>query len=120
MWVLVVRLGRLPQHAEAHLNWAFITLMTRRLTRTGLRPDSWTKKAGPPAQARRGAPTSGVGELRRNGCLRDYTRFVPEPCGSEPSALAWGEPIRSICLQVLKITGHSVTSRYTPPTASSA
>ncbi|MET8684525.1 hypothetical protein ABZV77_09940 [Streptomyces sp. NPDC004732] len=24
---------RLPQHSEAHLNWAFITLMTWRLTR---------------------------------------------------------------------------------------
>jgi hypothetical protein len=40
---------RLPQHAEAHLNWAFITLMTRRLTRTGPRTDSWTKKTRPPA-----------------------------------------------------------------------
>lgn len=26
---------RLPQHAEAHLTWALITLMTRRLTRKG-------------------------------------------------------------------------------------
>lgn len=25
---------RLPQHSEAHINWAFITLMTRRLTRS--------------------------------------------------------------------------------------
>ncbi len=24
---------RLPQHSEAHLNWTFITLMTRRITR---------------------------------------------------------------------------------------
>ncbi len=33
---------RLPQHSEAHLNWAFITLMTRRLAR-GNRPrmDGW-------------------------------------------------------------------------------
>ncbi|MFE7795394.1 hypothetical protein [Streptomyces sp. NPDC057460] len=39
---------RLPQHAEAHLNWAFITLMTRRITRGGKpRADSWTKKFGP-------------------------------------------------------------------------
>jgi transposase len=38
---------RLPQHAEAHLNWAFITLMTRRLARKGPRTDSWTKKARP-------------------------------------------------------------------------
>ncbi|MEU1853417.1 hypothetical protein ABZ499_30185 [Streptomyces sp. NPDC019990] len=27
---------RLPQHSEAHLNWAFVTLMTRRLTMTGV------------------------------------------------------------------------------------
>jgi transposase len=32
---------RLPPHAEAHLNWAFITLMTRRLTRNGHIP-SWS------------------------------------------------------------------------------
>ncbi|GGV74015.1 DDE transposase [Streptomyces longisporoflavus] len=38
---------RLPQHAEAHLNWAFITLMTRRLTRKGPRTPSWTKKPRP-------------------------------------------------------------------------
>ncbi|WP_405521502.1 hypothetical protein [Streptomyces canus] len=41
---------RLPQYSEVHLNWAFITLMTRRLTRTGPRTDSWTKKAGPPLE----------------------------------------------------------------------
>lgn len=40
----------LPQHAEVHLNWAFITLMTRRLTRTGPHTDSRTKKAGPPLE----------------------------------------------------------------------
>ncbi|MBO8200882.1 IS5 family transposase [Streptomyces smyrnaeus] len=34
---------RLPQHAEAHLTWALITLMTRRLTRKGSRPN-WAKK----------------------------------------------------------------------------
>ncbi|MGW1538701.1 hypothetical protein ACWCPM_00115 [Streptomyces sp. NPDC002309] len=39
---------RLPQHAEAHLNRAFITLMTRRPTRTGPRADSWTKKTRTP------------------------------------------------------------------------
>ncbi|MFF3782225.1 hypothetical protein [Streptomyces sp. NPDC001933] len=38
---------RLPQHAEAHLNWVFITLMTRRLSRKGPRTDSWTKKNRP-------------------------------------------------------------------------
>ncbi|WP_353938344.1 IS5 family transposase [Streptomyces ficellus] len=38
---------RLPQHSEAHLNWAFITLMTRRLARKGHRTDSWTKKNRP-------------------------------------------------------------------------
>lgn len=35
---------RLPRHAETHLNWAFITLMTRRLARIGPRIDRWTKK----------------------------------------------------------------------------
>ncbi len=34
---------RLPQNSEAHLNWALITLMTRRLTRRGPRAD-WSKK----------------------------------------------------------------------------
>ncbi|MFI8932377.1 hypothetical protein ACIG3E_32535 [Streptomyces sp. NPDC053474] len=38
---------RLPQHSEAHLNWAFITLMTRRLTRKGSREDIWTKNSRP-------------------------------------------------------------------------
>lgn len=38
---------RLPQHFEAHLNWAFITLMTRRLTRKGSRTDNRTKKPRP-------------------------------------------------------------------------
>ncbi|GAA3491288.1 hypothetical protein GCM10018987_53710 [Streptomyces cremeus] len=37
---------RLPQPAEAHLNWAFITFMTRCLTRNG-RTSSWTKKPRP-------------------------------------------------------------------------
>ncbi|MFJ1878238.1 transposase [Streptomyces chartreusis] len=33
----------LPQHSEAHLTWALITLMTRRITRKG--PQSaWSKK----------------------------------------------------------------------------
>ncbi|WP_319599930.1 IS5 family transposase [Streptomyces sp. ID01-9D] len=37
---------RLPQHSEAHLNWAFITLMTRRLARAGRpRTDGWHRKA---------------------------------------------------------------------------
>lgn len=39
---------RLPQHSEAHLNWSLITLMTRRLSRTGPRTDSWTKKPQSP------------------------------------------------------------------------
>jgi hypothetical protein len=36
---------RLPQHSEAHLNWALITMMTRRLTRQSPRTDSWSKKS---------------------------------------------------------------------------
>jgi hypothetical protein len=40
---------RLSPHAEEDLNWAFITLMTRRLAPTGPRTDSWTKKTRPPA-----------------------------------------------------------------------
>ncbi|MER5586531.1 hypothetical protein ABT090_33515 [Streptomyces asoensis] len=36
-----------PQHSEAHLNWALITMMTRRLTRKSPRTSQWTKK--PPA-----------------------------------------------------------------------
>ncbi|MEV7755644.1 hypothetical protein [Streptomyces griseofuscus] len=35
---------RLPQHSEAHLTWALITLVTRRITRRGSRKD-WTKKS---------------------------------------------------------------------------
>ncbi|KPI20969.1 transposase IS4 family protein [Actinobacteria bacterium OK006] len=38
---------RLPQHSEAHLNWALITMMTRRLTRKSPRTDNWTKKHRP-------------------------------------------------------------------------
>lgn len=34
---------RLPQRSEAHLNWALITMMTRRLTRKSPHT-SWTKK----------------------------------------------------------------------------
>lgn len=34
---------RLPQHSEAHLNWALITMMTRRLTRKSPGTD-WTKR----------------------------------------------------------------------------
>lgn len=34
---------RLPQHSEAHLNWALITTMTRRLTRKNPRTSQWTK-----------------------------------------------------------------------------
>ncbi|KUL23994.1 hypothetical protein ADL12_38250 [Streptomyces regalis] len=37
---------RLPQHSEAHLNWALITLMARRLTRKKPVSD-WTKKRTP-------------------------------------------------------------------------
>ncbi len=37
---------RLPQHSEAHLNWAFITTMTRRLARKHPAP-RWTKKSAP-------------------------------------------------------------------------
>ncbi|MEV6393411.1 transposase [Streptomyces sp. NPDC051907] len=35
---------RLPQHSEARLTWALITLMTRRLTRKGPRAD-WARKS---------------------------------------------------------------------------
>lgn len=35
---------RLPQHSEAHLNWALITMMTRRLIRKSPRTSQWTKK----------------------------------------------------------------------------
>ncbi len=35
---------RLPQHSEAHLNWALITVMTRRLTRKSPRTSQWTRK----------------------------------------------------------------------------
>jgi transposase len=34
---------RLPQHSEAHLNWALINVMTRRITRKQPRP-RWTKR----------------------------------------------------------------------------
>ncbi|MDH6604563.1 hypothetical protein M2164_000198 [Streptomyces sp. SAI-208] len=34
---------RLPQHAEAHLNWALITMMTRRLGRKSPRTSQWRK-----------------------------------------------------------------------------
>lgn len=33
----------LPQHSEVHLNWALITLMTRRIARTGPRTDGAKK-----------------------------------------------------------------------------
>ncbi|GHE75731.1 hypothetical protein GCM10018785_50070 [Streptomyces longispororuber] len=49
-WIMNARRNaRLPQHAEAHLNWAFITLLTRRLTRKGPHTDRWTKKPRPAA-----------------------------------------------------------------------
>ncbi|WP_193475523.1 hypothetical protein [Streptomyces griseomycini] len=35
---------RLPQHSKAHLNWALITTMTRRLTRKNSQATKWTKK----------------------------------------------------------------------------
>lgn len=43
-WVMNVRdYERLPQHSEAHLTWALITVMTKRLTRR--RPArSWSRK----------------------------------------------------------------------------
>lgn len=37
----VIDYERLPQHSEAHLAWAAITLMTRRLTRKNAR--SWSR-----------------------------------------------------------------------------
>lgn len=36
--------SRLPQHSEAHPNWALITMMTRRLTRKNPRTSQWTHK----------------------------------------------------------------------------
>ncbi|MFI0742453.1 hypothetical protein ACH4PU_30905 [Streptomyces sp. NPDC021100] len=36
---------RLPEHAEAHLTWSLITVMTRRLARGGRAcTDTWDKK----------------------------------------------------------------------------
>ncbi|MYT25686.1 transposase, partial [Streptomyces sp. SID7760] len=35
---------RLPQHSEAHLNRALITMTTRRLTRKSPRADTWSRK----------------------------------------------------------------------------
>jgi transposase len=35
---------RLPQHSEAHLDWALITTMTRRLTRKSPQTSQWRKK----------------------------------------------------------------------------
>lgn len=37
---------RLPQHSEAHLNWALITVMNKRLTRKGP-SNSWARKPKP-------------------------------------------------------------------------
>lgn len=47
-WIMKARRNvldyeRLPQHSEAPLTWALITLMTRRITRSGPRKD-WSKK----------------------------------------------------------------------------
>ncbi|MBX9399263.1 hypothetical protein K4749_38280 [Streptomyces sp. TRM72054] len=47
-WIMKARRNvrdyeRLTQHSEAHLTWALITLMTRRLTRKGLH-ERWSKK----------------------------------------------------------------------------
>lgn len=49
-WIMKARRNvrdyeRLPQHTEAHLTWALITFMTRRLTRRGPQPN-WAKNAG--------------------------------------------------------------------------
>lgn len=48
-WIMKARRNvrdyeRLPQHSEAHLTWALITLMTRRITRKGPHP-RWSKKS---------------------------------------------------------------------------
>jgi hypothetical protein len=50
-WIMKARRNvrdyeRLPQHSEAHLTWALITLMTRRITRSGPRKD-WSKRDSP-------------------------------------------------------------------------
>ncbi|NUK88541.1 transposase [Streptomyces lunaelactis] len=50
-WVMNARRSvhdyeRLSQHSEAHPNWALITVMTKRLTRTGPR-NSWARKPKP-------------------------------------------------------------------------
>uniref|UniRef100_UPI003F499724 hypothetical protein n=1 Tax=Streptomyces chartreusis TaxID=1969 RepID=UPI003F499724 len=47
-WIMKARRNvrddeRLPQHSEAHLTWALITLMTRGITRKGPQP-AWSKK----------------------------------------------------------------------------
>ncbi|WP_328557964.1 hypothetical protein [Streptomyces sp. NBC_00358] len=36
----------LPQHSEGRLNWALITMTTRRLTREGPRSDNWSAAPG--------------------------------------------------------------------------
>ncbi|WP_107425812.1 transposase [Streptomyces sp. CB02009] len=38
---------RLPQNSEAHLTWALITLMARRLTRGGKPRTQWDRKPRP-------------------------------------------------------------------------
>ncbi|WP_435866399.1 hypothetical protein [Streptosporangium sandarakinum] len=40
----VIDYERLPQHSEAHLTWAAITLMTRRLTRKTSTP-AWNRRS---------------------------------------------------------------------------
>ncbi|NEC03416.1 transposase [Streptomyces anulatus] len=47
-WIMKARRNvrdyeRLPQYSEAHLTWALITLMTRRITRKGPHA-SWSKR----------------------------------------------------------------------------
>ncbi|MFF7730817.1 transposase [Streptomyces sp. NPDC008001] len=39
--------GRLLQHSEAHLKWALITVMPRRITRISPRTSHWRKKKRP-------------------------------------------------------------------------
>ncbi|WP_342354227.1 IS5 family transposase [Streptomyces inhibens] len=50
---------RLPQHSEAHLNWALITVMTKRLTRKSARTDSWTKNPSPSTDRRQARDITG-------------------------------------------------------------
>lgn len=64
---------RLPQYSEAHLNWALITMMTRRLTRKNARSSQWTSKT----RDRSGAARSCPADQARSQMTRAATVAVP-------------------------------------------